>query len=154
MEKVADRIHIPIATGERLHTLEEFGMLLSRNACQYIRPDVCLCGGITQAKKITAWRKPGEFWWCPITPESGQYGGLYPAGGIQKLCDSGISLGEDSAPKNEIVKSTLTLKDGCLTVPEGPGIGIELNESAMNKYPYKPRLYVTKLREDGAVADQ
>ena len=48
---------------------------------------------------------------------------------------------------------SLTLKDGCLTVPEGPGIGIELNESAMNKYPYKPRLYVTKLREDGAVAD-
>ena len=46
------------------------------------------------------------------------------------------------------------LKDGYLTVPEGPGIGIELNESAMNDYPYKPRLYVTKLREDGAVADQ
>ena len=63
-------------------------------------------------------------------------------------------LGEDSVPKNRIVKSTLTLKDGYLTVPEGPGIGIELNESVMNDYPYKPRLYVTKLREDGAVADQ
>ena len=46
------------------------------------------------------------------------------------------------------------VKDGYLTVPEGPGIGIELNESAKNDYPYKPRLYVTKLREDGAVADQ
>lgn len=38
MQRVASEIHIPIATGERLHTLEEFGMLLARNACQYIRP--------------------------------------------------------------------------------------------------------------------
>lgn len=156
MEKVADRIHIPVATGERLHTLEEFGMLLSRNACQYIRPDVCLCGGITQAKKIAALAEARGVMVVPHNPLSpvSTAACIQLAASIPNFAIQEYPLGEDSAPKNEIVKSTLTLKDGCLTVPEGPGIGIELNESAMNKYPYKPRLYVTKLREDGAVADQ
>ena len=47
-------IDIPIATGERLHTIYEFEMLLARGAVQYVRPDVCMCGGITGAKKIAA----------------------------------------------------------------------------------------------------
>ena len=54
MGLVAENIHIPIATGERLHTIYEFEMLLARNAVQYVRPDVCMCGGITGAKKIAA----------------------------------------------------------------------------------------------------
>ena len=54
MGLVAQQIHIPIATGERLHTIYEFEMLLARGAVQYVRPDVCMCGGITGAKKIAA----------------------------------------------------------------------------------------------------
>ena len=131
-------------------------MLPSRNACQYIRPDVCLCGGITQAKKIAALAEARGVMVVPHNPLSpvSTAACIQLAASIPNFAIQEYPLGEDSAPKNEIVKSTLTLKDGCLTVPEGPGIGIELNESAMNKYPYKPRLYVTKLREDGAVADQ
>src|SRR5207247_1140182 len=47
MALVAENIRIPIATGERLHTIFEFEMLLARGAVQYLRPDVCLCGGIS-----------------------------------------------------------------------------------------------------------
>jgi galactonate dehydratase len=54
MAEVAKQIAIPIATGERLHTIWEFEMLLQRGAVQYVRPDVCMCGGITGAKKIAA----------------------------------------------------------------------------------------------------
>ncbi|HEY8885407.1 MAG TPA: mandelate racemase/muconate lactonizing enzyme family protein, partial [Chloroflexota bacterium] len=54
MAQVAQHINIPIATGERIHTIWEFEMLLSRNAVQYIRPDVCLAGGISHCKKIAA----------------------------------------------------------------------------------------------------
>ena len=52
MAEIASKIHIPIATGERLHTIHEFEMLLARGAVQYIRPDVCMCGGITHAKIV------------------------------------------------------------------------------------------------------
>ena len=44
MGLVAQNVSIPIATGERLHSIHEFGMLLTRGAVQYIRPDVCLAG--------------------------------------------------------------------------------------------------------------
>ena len=54
MGLVAQHIAIPIATGERLHTIHEFEMLLRRGAVQYVRPDVCLAGGLTHSKKIAA----------------------------------------------------------------------------------------------------
>src|SRR3712207_9319298 len=54
MALVAENVRIPIATGERLHTIFEFEMLLRRGAVQFVRPDVCMCGGITGAKKIAA----------------------------------------------------------------------------------------------------
>ena len=54
MGLVAERISIPIATGERFHSIHEFDMLLKRGAVQYVRPDVCLAGGITHSKKIAA----------------------------------------------------------------------------------------------------
>ncbi len=54
MALIAQHITVPIATGERLHTIFEFEMLLARGAVQYVRPDVCMCGGITGAKKIAA----------------------------------------------------------------------------------------------------
>jgi galactonate dehydratase len=44
MGLVAQNVSIPIATGERLHSIHEFAMLLTRGAVQYIRPDVCLAG--------------------------------------------------------------------------------------------------------------
>ena len=54
MAEVAQKIAVPIATGERIHTIYEFEMLLTRHAVQYVRPDVCMAGGITHCKKIAA----------------------------------------------------------------------------------------------------
>ena len=54
MGQIAGKIHIPIATGERIHTIYEFEMLLKREAVHFVRPDVCMCGGLTHAKKIAA----------------------------------------------------------------------------------------------------
>ena len=54
MALIASKISIPIATGERIHSIHEFQMLLHRNAVQYVRPDVCMAGGLTHSKKIAA----------------------------------------------------------------------------------------------------
>ena len=119
-------------------------------------PDVCLCGGITQAKKIAAAAEARGVLVVPHNPLSpvSTAACIQLAASIPNFAIQEYPLGEDCAPKNEIVKSTLTLDNGYLTVPDSPGIGIELNEQAMHQYPYKPRLYVTKLREDGSVVDQ
>ncbi|HYW89995.1 MAG TPA: mandelate racemase/muconate lactonizing enzyme family protein, partial [Chloroflexota bacterium] len=68
MGLVAEHIEVPIATGERLHTIYEFEMLLRRGAVQYVRPDVCMCGGITGAKKIAALAEANHVGVVPHNP--------------------------------------------------------------------------------------
>lgn len=156
MAKVASAIGISIATGERIHTLQEFGMLLARNACHYIRPDVCMCGGITHSKKIAALAEAYGVLVVPHNPLSPvstaaciQLAACIPNFAIQEY-----PRGEDSAPKNVMVKSTIKLENGFLIIPDSPGIGVELNDYAEELCPYVPRTYVTKLHEDGSVMDQ
>jgi galactonate dehydratase len=156
MAQVAQHINIPIATGERIHTIWEFEMLLSRNAVQYIRPDVCMAGGISHCKKIAALaeaRHVGVVPHNPLSPVSTaacvQLAACIPNFALQEY-----PLGEDRPPKTDIVKSTLRLEGGFLIIPDGPGIGIELADDAAQRYPYRPREVATRLASDGSVMDQ
>jgi galactonate dehydratase len=156
MEQVARSISIPIATGERLHTMFEFEMLLRRGAVQYVRPDVCLAGGLSHAKKIAALAEANHVLVVPHNPLSPvstaacvQLAACIPNFALQEL-----PVGEDVPPKSEIVKSALDCKGGYLMVPETPGIGIELREDAARQHPYKPRQVVTRQNVDGSVIDQ
>ena len=156
MAQVARNIGIPIATGERFHTLQEFAMLLRRDACRYIRPDVCMCGGITQAKKIAALAEGFGVLVVPHNPLSpvSTAACVQLAASIPNFAIQEYPLGEDSPPKNLIVRSALQLEDGFLRVPEAPGIGVELAEDAETLCPYVPRAYVTRIASDGSVMDQ
>jgi len=156
MGLVAQHINIPIATGERLHTIYEFEMLLARNAVQYVRPDVCLVGGISGAKKIAALaeaRHVGVVPHNPLSPVS-TAACLQVAACIPNFALQEYPLGEGEAPKNQIVKSTVRLDNGYLIIPDGPGIGIELADDAAEKYPYRERKVDTRLMADGSVMDQ
>ncbi|MEF9974605.1 MAG: mandelate racemase/muconate lactonizing enzyme family protein, partial [Clostridia bacterium] len=156
MAKVAHAVGISIATGERFHTLQEFQMLLSRDACHYIRPDVCMCGGLTGAKKIAALAEATGVMVVPHNPLSP----VSTAACVQlAACISNFTIqeypkGEDCSPKTDIVVSALRLENGFLIVPEAPGLGVTLKENAENNCPYIPRAYRTRLSEDGSVMDQ
>ena len=157
MGLVAENIHIPIATGERLHTIFEFEMLLRRGAVQYVRPDVCMCGGITGAKKIAALAEAnyvGVVPHNPLGPVSTaacvQLAACIPNFAIQEY-----PIGEDQPPKSEIVRTALTYDGkGSLLVPEAPGIGVELMPDAAERHPYRMRWLGTRLYDDGSVMDQ
>lgn len=156
MAEVAQKIHIPIATGERIHTIYEFEMLLARNAVQYVRPDVCMVGGISHAKKIAALaeaRHVGVIPHNPLSPVSTaacvQLAACIPNFALQEY-----PSGEREPPKSEIVKGALRLENGFLIIPDAPGIGVELAEDAQEKYPPKPRSLTTRLHVDGSVVDQ
>lgn len=156
MAEVAQHITIPIATGERLHTIDEFAMLLQRGAVQYVRPDVCMVGGITHAKKIAAVAEAFNVQVVPHNPLSP----VSTAACVQlAACIPNFALqeypqGESMPPKREIVKMPLHLDDGFLIVPDTPGIGIELAEDAAERHPYQPRHFQTRLHRDGSVIDQ
>ena len=141
MELVARNIHVPIATGERLHSIHEFEMLLKRGAVQYVRPDVCLAGGLTHSKKIAAVAEAhyvGVVPHNPLTPVS-TAACLQLAACIPNFALQEYPLGEDVPPKSEIVVQAPRLEGGFLIVPDSPGIGIELAEDAQERYPPKPR---------------
>ena len=156
MAEVARRITIPIATGERLHTIQEFAMLLARGAVQYVRPDVCLCGGLSGAKKIATLAEAhyvGVVPHNPLSPVS-TAACLQLAASIPNFALQEYPLDEDRPPKSEIVRRPLTREGGYLLLPDAPGIGIELAPDAVERYPYRPRAVVTRLHEDGSVIDQ
>ena len=163
MAEVARKIAVPIATGERIHTIYEFEMLLTRNAVQYVRPDVCMAGGITHCKKIAALAEAHYVDVVPHNPLSP----VSTAACVQlAACIPNFALqeyprGEGKPPKSEIVSGVLTLEDGFLIIPDTPGIGVELAEGAAEKYPFlshRPLLdegmMVTRLHVDGSVVDQ
>jgi galactonate dehydratase len=156
MALVAENIHIPIATGERLHTIHEFEMLLSRGAVQYVRPDVCLAGGLTHCKKIAALAEAHHVGVVPHNPLSPvstaacvQLAACIPNFAVQEYPHD-----EWEPPKRDIVNQPLTVEDGFVLVPDGPGIGIELAEDAAERYPFRPRRIQTRLHVDGSVVDQ
>lgn len=157
MAYVADKISIPIATGERFSSPWEFEMALSRNSVQYVRPDVCLVGGITGARKIAALaeaRHVGVVPHNPLSPVS-TAACLQIAATAPNFVLQEYPTGEDVPPKSDMVSGIAEHDgEGYLEISDAPGIGVELKDDAVEKCPMAPREVITRLHADGSVVDQ
>lgn len=170
MAEVADKINIPIATGERLNNPQEFAMLIRRNAVAYVRPDVCMCGGITGAKKVAALAEANDLMVVPHNPLSPvstaaclqiavsipnfallEYPGDDQPALSEKFGATGV---ENGVRKKDVVKNTFKCVDGFMEIPTQSGIGIELADDLENRFPYRRRGLKTRLHVDGSVVDQ
>ena len=153
MAYVASKINIPIATGERLMTVYEFQQLFARNACQFARVDVCLAGGISVAKKIAGMAEANYVGVIPHNPLSA----VSTAACVQvDACIPNFSIQERGGWNNypDAVKTSLKLEKGYLTVPDVPGIGVELIDKYLDRYPRVSRgidVRPTLLKADGSV---
>ena len=154
MGEVADQCNIPIATGERFTTIFEYEQLLSANAAAYVRPDLCLCGGLSGSKKVAAMAEAKHVKVIPHNPLSP----VSTAACVQlDACIPNFALqeytGESEPPKSDLLVTPLELVEGYLIVPEGPGLGIELNEAALSG-PENPKILDTPIGFDGSVQDR
>ncbi len=172
MGLIANRINVPIATGERIHTIQEFEMLFSRNAMAYARTSVCICGGITGTKKIAAIAEAHGVSIVPHNPLSPvsaaaciQISAATENFAVMELPDyEGIaaterftsenSVSQYSFKQSDLVTWVPQCKHGFLDLPATPGIGTELVENAETKFPYKRRDINTRLHVDGSIVDQ
>jgi galactonate dehydratase len=155
MGDVQERCNVPIATGERFTTIFEFQQLLEHKGCAYIRPDLCLCGGLTGCKKVAALAEAQHVKVIPHNPLSP----VSTAACVQlDACIPNFALqeytGESEPPKSELLQQPLQLEDGYLVVPEGPGLGIALREEAIGQYPPMDKVLDTPLGYDGSVQDR
>ena len=161
MAWVADHIHIPVATGERFISLYQFQTLLNRRAVAYLRPDVCLCGGITGAKKIAAMAEANDCWIVPHNPLSIvstaaclQIAACIPNFAIQEYPTSTPELDGTTALLGDgLARGLEPQVDGFIAIPDGPGIGLELVDDIERKFPPKPRPIAMRPHFDGAVVD-
>jgi galactonate dehydratase len=172
MALIADRINVPIATGERIHTIQEFEMLLSRRAVSYVRTSVCVCGGITGTKKIAALAEAHDTLIVPHNPLSpvSTAACLHIAAAVENFAIQ--ELPDHNGPaateryvfdKSENVKA-LSQRDivtdlpccerGFIGLPKGEGLGLSLTGNVEERFPYKRREIYTRLNSDGSICDQ
>jgi galactonate dehydratase len=154
MGEVQSQCNIPIATGERFTTIFEYQQLLEANACAYVRPDLCLCGGLSGCKKVASMAEAHHVKVIPHNPLSP----VSTAACVQlDACIPNFALqeytGESEPPKSELLMNPLKLDRGYLEVPEGPGLGIELNEAALS-HPEQLKILDTPIGFDGSVQDR
>jgi galactonate dehydratase len=154
MAEVQAQCNIPIATGERFTSIFEYQQLLAAKGAAYVRPDVCLCGGLSGCKKVAAMAEAQHVKVIPHNPLSPistaacvQLDAAIPNFALQEY------TGESEPPKSDLLLEPLELKDGYLTVPGGPGLGIALNEDAL-KHPVKDKVLDTPIGYDGSIQDR
>jgi len=149
---VAHRTTLPVANGERMHTIWEFRELLESGGSQYIRPDLGLGGGITHVKKIAA---IGESYHSALVTHN-FLGPVVTAAScaidtsIPNFLTQEYSKG-DEGPENSMFTTAWRREGGYLMVPDEPGIGITVDYTALEGSAYDPRPLNVPMRVDGSV---
>ena len=151
MADIARGTHLPIATGERVFTKWGFREVLEKKAATILQPDLCHAGGITEVRLIAGM---AEAYYAAIAPHN-PLGPISLAAGVQLaasipnfLIQEQVSLGEG------YLKQPFTVRDGYLNLPSAPGLGIELDETALaDKIGHDWRNQESYDADDGSVVD-
>ena len=130
------RSPIPIATGEALYAKFQFNDLVRQQAADIIQPDVCVCGGLMEMKKIAAIAEGHDVVVAPHNP-------MGPLAGAINLHFAASTTNflileyraHDKGRWRELVKDPWVPVDGHLAIPETPGWGLEIDEDALDRYP-------------------
>lgn len=132
--QIASEVAVPLATGERLYSRWEFKRLFQQGAVDVIQPDVALCGGILETRKICAMAETFDIAAAPHAP----YGPVALAATLQvDACTPNVFIQEQSLGihynkgfdlldfiKN---KEVFQYKDGFVDLPTLPGLGLEMD---------------------------
>jgi galactonate dehydratase len=151
MAEIARATHLPIATGERIFTKWGFREILEKRAATILQPDLCHCGGIFEARLIAGMAEAHYATMAPHNP----LGPISLAAGLQFaasipnfLCQEQVSLGAG------YLRTPFKVEKGYIAIPEGPGLGIELDENQLaDKIGHDWRNAETYDENDGSVVD-
>jgi galactonate dehydratase len=135
LKEIANHCSTPIALGERLYSRWDFKKILSDGYVDIIQPDPSHAGGITETRKIAAMAEAYDValaLHCPLGP-------IALAANLQldAVCYNAFiqeqSLGIHYNATNDLLDylvdpSVFAYRDGHVAIPQGPGLGITVNE--------------------------
>lgn len=132
---IADAVETLIACGEQEATEWGFEQLIRRGRVDVLQPDLTRCGGFTVARKIVHMAERANVlviphsWSSDLLTAASLHLNAYQRRAV--FVEFNTSQGPLS---REMVKDPIRLEDGYLRVPEGPGLGVEVNEETLAKY--------------------
>jgi galactonate dehydratase len=164
MARVAEKLQVPIATGERFCTIYEFQAHLARNAVEFARVDVAVCGGITGARKVAAIAESHNVQVVPHNPLSPiglaaclQIAAAIPNFAIQEYAtgfEAGVFTSTLEHLGHDIVDHCPRVVEGFVDIPRGPGLGINLLDDAQSIRPALVQAIRMRPHRDGFIVDQ
>ncbi len=155
MGRLHRKIPVPIATGEMLYTKYEFRDVIAAEAADILQPDLLLCGGLMESKKIAAM---AEAEYLTIAPHS-------PLGPVSTAVSTHFAAStpnfiileyrdDSQGPMRNLILEPMKRNGGYLELPQDPGLGIELNEKAFAGNPLKKWHRPFVIEPDGNIAYQ
>ncbi len=131
--ELKDSTRTPLCLSERLMTRWGFRELLDNGAASIVMPDLCWCGGFSEAKKIAA---AAETEYLPVAPHN--CGGpvlhiatLHLAANVTNLYIMESVRRHYNEEYRDLLTGMVTPVDGEFPLPPGPGLGVELDPAVL-----------------------
>jgi D-galactarolactone cycloisomerase len=132
-----ERGKVPIAVGENLHSCGAFRDYVVSGAADFLQPDVARAGGITEVKKIAALAERHK---TPVSFHTWGDGvalaaSIHLAAALQDCIVMELDYTYNPL-RQELLREPFQLQGGFLTPMEKPGLGVELNAEALQKFAF------------------
>ena len=149
--RLRSQMRVPLATGECLYTRFEFLDLIAAGGADIVQPDVCVCGGLLEMRKIAA---IAEAHYVTVAPHN-------PMGPIATAVNVHFAAATHNFKILEYVNPVAAgfegwvedpylPADGFLEIRDRPGLGIEVNEEAVARGEYVHWQRNAPLHPDGS----
>ncbi len=134
--KLAEATHVRIAAGEEESNRQSFIELMDRGRIDVAQVDLTRCGGFTEAMKIAAlaWDRGLPVANHGFTTYVNVTAALHWLNSIPNTLICEFVAEEETNLRESITRQKLRAKDGYLDIPQEPGLGIDLDEAALEKY--------------------
>lgn len=137
LSEVRAKSPVAIAAGERMYSKYDFAEAIRKNAVDYLQPDIRYCGGITEMRSIFEMAQASFLSVAPHNVHGlvGTAATLQTAAAMPNAVILEYSI-EQTALKYGLFKTDIRFSDGYVHIPQGPGIGIELDDAQAEKMPF------------------
>ncbi len=135
---------VRIAVGERVYSPAGFAEIARRGSARVFQPDAQICGGILACLDIATLARIADL---EVAPHVGGPTAIGFAANLQWAAAAGVAIMEyDIDVYQPVLREILTdnlfgmdrITDGSIAVPQGPGLGIEVDETSFTRFPYEP----------------